>query len=206
MTTPVAEVRSFAVTIPANTPVSAPVTQAITMPPRDVAWVHWSVPPGPAGLMGWRLSMSGGNAVIPTGGGFIITDDDSDTWNVFNQPDGGAWEVNGYNTDIYPHTVYLDFGLNVIGAGVVPSPSIPNAALSSTTAAPVTTPVTTPPALTVPPVSVPPVSVPPVTVPPVSTPGPLPAVQLVTVPFTGPVASGPPRTVPPPPAGPNSGG
>lgn len=108
-----AEIRSFTVTIPAGTQVAAPVTTSVSFPARVVTGVHWSVPPGPSGLMGWRLSMSGGVAVIPTGGGWIIADNDADTWELLGQPDSGGWEVTGYNTDIYDHAVFLDFLLDL---------------------------------------------------------------------------------------------
>lgn len=88
--------------------------------------------------MGWRLSMSGGVAVIPTGGGWIITDSDSDTWNLTSQPDSGAWEVTGYNTDLYDHSVYLDFGLVMPGGPAAPVPLIPSAQLSQLLPLPVT--------------------------------------------------------------------
>lgn len=131
MTTPAVEVRSFAVTIPAGTPLEAPATFDVSFPPRDVVAVHWKVPPGPSGLMGWRLTMSGGNAVVPTGGGWVIADNESDTWPLTGQPDSGAWEVTGYNTDIYDHTVYVDFLLALALAPATPTTLPSNAALSS---------------------------------------------------------------------------
>ena len=160
MTSPVQEVRSFAVTIPAGTVQSAPYTADVFMPSREVAWVKWRVPPGPSGLMGWRLSMSGGQVVLPAGGGYIVADNDSSTWDLFGQPDGGYWEVTGYNTDIYDHTVYLDFGVTVPGSGPAPVSFIPSPDLSqplpATVPAAITTPALTPPPVTVPvPVSVP---------------------------------------------------
>lgn len=118
MSTPAAEVRSFAATIPAGTPKNAPVTVDVSFPPRVVLAVSWQVPPGPSGLMGWRLTMSGGNPVIPAGDGWIIADNRSGSWPVAGQPDSGAWEVTGYNTDIFDHTVYLDFMLAMIGTAV----------------------------------------------------------------------------------------
>lgn len=133
MSTPAAEVRSFAATIPANTPANTPVTIQLTMPPRVVTSIHWRVPPGPSGLMGWRLTMSNGVAVIPTGGGYIITDDDHDTWPVTGQPDSGYWELSGYNTDIYQHTVYLDFLLDLISGVSTPPQQVANTVISQTT-------------------------------------------------------------------------
>lgn len=130
MSTPAVEVRSFVVTIPAGTPLAAPVTRNVPFPARVVNAIHWKVPPGPSGLMGWRLAMSGGIAVIPTGGGWIITDGDSDTWNLTGQPDSGQWQVTGYNTDIYDHSVYLDFLLDMVGSGPQPPALIANATLA----------------------------------------------------------------------------
>lgn len=186
MTSPVIEVRSFVVTIPASTALASPLITDITMPAREVQWVTWRVPSGPAGLMGWRLTMSNGNPVIPVGGGWIIADGNSATWNVYDQPDGGAWEVTGYNTDIYPHSVYLDFGLTPVSAPASIQPQIPSSSLGSTTAG--TTPALTTyqtggltvPAISVPAISVPApitaiqpvfVTAPPVTIPPFSIPG-----------------------------------
>lgn len=134
MTTPASgavEIRAFKVTIPAGTAIDDPVTIDVSFPPRLVQAVHWKVPPGPSGLMGWRLTMSGGVAVIPTGGGWVITDNDSDTWPLTGQPDSGAWEVTGYNTDIYDHAVYVDFLLELVGSGTPPTVLTADAALSS---------------------------------------------------------------------------
>lgn len=133
MTTPApaaAEIRASAVTIPAGTPQAAPVTVDVSFPPRLVQAVHWQVPPGPSGLMGWRLTMSGGVPVIPYGGGWIIADDRSDTWPVTGMPDSGAWEVTGYNTDIYDHTVYLEFLLALDAPPAAGLQVIPSAQLS----------------------------------------------------------------------------
>lgn len=130
-TPPAAEVRAFAVPIPARTPVSAPVTIDVFFPPRIVTAVRWRVPPGPSGLMGWRLTMSGGVAVVPTGGGWIIADNESGTWPLTGQPDSGAWEVTGYNTDIYVHTVYLEFLLDLITAPAASTAQLPADVLSS---------------------------------------------------------------------------
>jgi len=194
VTSPAVEVRSFAVTIPAGTAITAPYTQDIYTPARVLAALHWKVPPGPSGLMGWRLTMSGGNPVIPTGGGWIIADDEDATWNLTDQPDSGFWELTGYNTDIYPHTVYLDFLLDLVGETPTVISQIPSSALSSP--APVTTTVggyTTP-------VSVAPISIPPISIPVISVPPPITAIQPVfgTTPVSVPPVSIPPVTVPAP--------
>jgi hypothetical protein len=154
VTTPAAEIRSFAVTIPAGTAKVAPVTVDIPFPPRVVTEIHWRVPPGPSGLMGWRLTMSGGQSVLPINGTYIVTDRHADKWAVINQPDSGQWEVTGYNTDIFDHTVYLDFFLSLVGSIETVTTFASNAALSSppsiTTPIPVTIPLAAPPAITIP--------------------------------------------------------
>lgn len=147
MTTPPvgsAEVRAFAVTIPAATTVDAPYTESIAFPPRTLQAVTWFVPPGASGLSGWRLTMSNGNQVIPTGGGWIIADSVWDTWPVINQPDSGQWEVTGYNTDQYDHTVYLYMHLGLIVPAVAPAAPIPATLLAPPSGAAA---VTSPPAV-----------------------------------------------------------
>lgn len=127
----VSEIRTFAVTIPAGTTVAAPFTQDINFPPRVVTGVHWKVPPGPSGLMGWALTI-GGSPVIPRQqGSYFVTDNDSDTWQLEGYPDQGQWQLTGYNTDIYDHTVYLDFLLDQISAELATPSLISNEALSS---------------------------------------------------------------------------
>lgn len=131
MTTPAREVRAFNVTVAAGTTEAAPSTTDIAVPVRVLTGVYWRVPPGPAGLFGWRLSMSGGVAVLPTGGGWIIADDQSAFWPVYGQPDSGAWQLTGYNDDIYDHTVYLEFLLDLVGQVPVPGAGPASADLSS---------------------------------------------------------------------------
>ncbi|HUZ35229.1 MAG TPA: hypothetical protein VMV17_02770 [Streptosporangiaceae bacterium] len=132
MTTPALEIRYFAAVIPAGTPLAVPVLVDIGFPPREVTAITWRVPPGPSGLTGWRLSM-GGVQVLPTNlGSWIVTDDERDTWPVTGLPDSGAWQLAGYNTDIYDHTVYLTFMLDLPGgaAAAVAAPAVEAATAS----------------------------------------------------------------------------
>jgi len=131
VSTPAVEIRSFAVAIPAGTLITAPLVTPVYFPARKVQAINWRIPAGPSGLMGWKLTSSGGQAVIPAGGGWIVTDDDAGVWALYGQPDTGYWEVTGYNSDIYPHTVYLDFLLDVISGAQTTVPMASNAALSS---------------------------------------------------------------------------
>ena len=101
------QVYPFQVTIPAGTAKSAPATTALTLPPTTIERIRWRVPPGPRGQMGWQLAM-GGLQVIPTGfGSYIVADNESDDWAIDGLPDSGAWQLIGYNTGNFPHTIYL---------------------------------------------------------------------------------------------------
>lgn len=125
------EVRSFQVTIPAGTPLSALFTQAIVFPPRTVTQIDWKVPPGPSGLMGWQLTIAGQQVIPVNAGAFVVADNAERSWPITGLPDQGQWQLTGYNTDIYPHTVYLDFLLDLNQAPSGTPAQISNADLSS---------------------------------------------------------------------------
>lgn len=103
------EVYSFQITIPAGTPQSAPVSVAITMPAREVESINVKVPPGPSGLMGFALTMNGRNVVPIVQGTYIVTDDRDLDFPLTGLPNSGQWQVTGYNTDIYDHSIYVEF-------------------------------------------------------------------------------------------------
>lgn len=108
------EVRSFDPTIPAGTAVAAPVTIDLAMPARTVRWVRIRIPPGPAGVMGFALAASG-ISIIPFGAGqWVIGDDEVLEWPLEGQIDSGAWQLRGYNTGVYAHTLHLTFGLDPV--------------------------------------------------------------------------------------------
>jgi hypothetical protein len=116
------EIHQFAFSIPAGTPIATPVTQNLTMPPRTVVQINVKVPPGPHGLMGFKVGAAG-IAVIPAiAGSWIVTDNEPIVWPLSNYINSGAWQVFGYNLGRYAHTVYLTFHCLVPGS---PSGSIP---------------------------------------------------------------------------------
>lgn len=103
------QVFSAACLIPAGTDPSTPVTVDCSFPDASVVSIRWRVPPGPSGLMGFQVT-SDGAPVIPLGeSNYIVADDETAQWDVTGYQDTGSWQVTGYNTDIYDHTVYLDF-------------------------------------------------------------------------------------------------
>lgn len=124
----------FQITIPASTPQATPQVTDLTLPPTVVETVRWRVPKGPRGQMGWALTM-GGQWVIPYGTGtYVVADDETDDWTIEGLPDSGAWQLTGYNTGNFPHTVYLYFFTTPIDRGPsgvgVPVPLIPAAQLN----------------------------------------------------------------------------
>lgn len=96
-------------TIPAGTPIGAPVTIDVSIPQMRTEVIEWHLPKGAAGLVGWRLT-SGGAAVLPANfGSWIITQAEKGTWQVEGLHDSGKWEITGYNLGAFPHTVYVRF-------------------------------------------------------------------------------------------------
>jgi hypothetical protein len=102
-------VQFFAATITAGTAAASPMTVTLSVLPGVINAIHWRVPPGPRGLLGWQLAMGGVNVIPEQSGVYIIADNDEDTITVSGLPDSGAWQVIGYNTGTYNHTIYLSF-------------------------------------------------------------------------------------------------
>ena len=141
------EYREFAVTIPAGTAQAAPVTTKIIFPSRVVLSVSWRVPPGPSGKMGWALTSAGAPVIPIVPNTYIVTDNQADTWLLDGFLDSGNWAVTGYNTGVYPHTVYLTFALDLPGtvAPPTPPPTGEGVGVIGTTGSVVPPPDTTPP-------------------------------------------------------------
>jgi hypothetical protein len=96
-------------TVPAGTPKASPVTVQLTFGPAYVNKIRWRVPPGPRGNLGWALSMGGVQVMPQVAGEWVVADDEYDDWEIENLPDSGSWQLVGYNTGAYNHTVYLYF-------------------------------------------------------------------------------------------------
>lgn len=102
-------IESFTVTIPKGTLASAPVNIATDFNPGIVERITFTVPPGPSGLMGFQFAY--GNAVIipHDNSKWLIFDDVSKDWPIDEYPTGSYWAVIGYNTDVFDHTIYVDY-------------------------------------------------------------------------------------------------
>ena len=122
---------SFQAKIPAGTPVASPVTVALTMPSTEVVEVDIIVPPGPRGVMGFALGAAGQQVYPYKPGSWIITDNDKLVWQLEDAIDSGAWELIGYNTGAYDHTVYITFQTNPVQEA--PTSSTPIAGLTGST-------------------------------------------------------------------------
>jgi hypothetical protein len=103
------EIQSFACLIPAGTLQSAPITVSMAMPVRQVLGLTIRVPPGPNGFMGFAIGMSSKNVIPQNNGAFIVTSDEVIDWDLDESLNSGAWQLIGYNTGVYDHTVYVRF-------------------------------------------------------------------------------------------------
>lgn len=110
-----ARIEAPAVTVAAGVAVASAVTTALSWAPGEVLRIEARVPPGPSGLMGFRILHSGQQVIPFQGTDWIITDDESLAWDLEDFPIGNKWAVQMYNTDIYPHTVYFRFLIKEIG-------------------------------------------------------------------------------------------
>lgn len=108
------ESRSYQVEVPTGTSPTNLATGLITFPPRVVERIDWRVPKGNMGLMGWYLAMGGVQLLPQQQGVFMIAHGETGYWEVEGLPDSGSWELVGYNTGAYVHSVFLTFHLGLI--------------------------------------------------------------------------------------------
>lgn len=99
----------FEVTVPAGTAISAPQNTSLSFLDGHVTKIEVRIPPGPSGLVGFRFVHSQ-QVIIPfSGTTWIVADDEKLEWPVEGYPTNDDWSVRAYNTDIYPHTLYIRF-------------------------------------------------------------------------------------------------
>lgn len=110
----------FAVTIPASTPKTSPLTTLTRMPNRKITDITWTIPVGASGFSGFRITMGGVQVIPANPGAWIIRDGSISGAALARLPTSGAWDVTGYNTGVHSHTVYVTFFAEVI----VPPPAL----------------------------------------------------------------------------------
>lgn len=118
------QIFSYAVTIPAQTLASAPVTIDVSFPPASVVSIRWRVPPGPSGSMSFAITSDGASVIPAQDGSFITADNESAQWDIAGYQDSGSWQVTGFNVDSFDHTVYIDFLTVPPGQDVTASPAL----------------------------------------------------------------------------------
>jgi hypothetical protein len=99
----------FEVTIAAGTLQSAPTTAAMSFVDGIVTGVEFVVPPGPSGRVGFALFYGGVRQLPRTDGAFYVTDDEVIRRSLTGFPSGSRWQLVGFNTDIFPHTIEVRF-------------------------------------------------------------------------------------------------
>lgn len=99
----------FAVEVAAGTAQAAPATTDLSFNDGIVRGLVITVPPGPSGLSGFQILHMGQSVIPYTGNVFVIADDRVITWELSNYPTASGWQFKAYNTDVYPHTYYLEF-------------------------------------------------------------------------------------------------
>lgn len=115
-------VHSFAAVIPAGTPQAAPVTIALPFADALVRQIDIEFPPGPRGTVGVRLTTAGLQVYPVIVGQWLVSDGRVFT---FVPPDDtavSAWNLTGYNTGQYNHTIYALFHADPLGTAATPGP------------------------------------------------------------------------------------
>lgn len=111
------EVYEFPVTFAIGTTRAAPQKTNVTMPPRIVRRVEITVPPGPRGEVGFQLGSNGTPFIPRNTTEFIVADGIEIGWDLDDQMTSGGWQVIGYNTGLFAHTLYFRFLCDLTSAG-----------------------------------------------------------------------------------------
>lgn len=120
-----AEVHQFTATIPAGTTKAAPHKVLTPLPGYVLESIDLEVPPGPGGLMGFYIAVSGQQWIPWEDGEWLIWDDRFDSWLLHDQPTPDSWEIVGYNSDVFDHSVVVRFHVNpLVNTSSPPVPSI----------------------------------------------------------------------------------
>lgn len=92
-------------TIPAGTPLDAPVTIDLDLDNWTVDQIDLEVPAGPTGLMGFYVANNNVQWIPRQPGTWLIWDDKQQSWPLDGQPNASGWQIVGYNTGTYDHLV-----------------------------------------------------------------------------------------------------
>jgi hypothetical protein len=126
-----AQYRSFQVTIPAGTPQASPVVINTQFEPLAVDQIDIRIPPGPLGQMGFQIASSRQQVIPWNAGQFIIANDEPLSFPSTNYPDSGDWQVIGFNTGVFNHSIWVRFALRPVTPAATPVVGISVSALST---------------------------------------------------------------------------
>lgn len=104
-------IESFIVTVPASIAQASPQTTDVSFADGQVVRVELDVPAGHTGHTGIRIRAATGAFIPYTSGAFLVADDHDFGWDVVGIIDTGSFDVQTFNTDIYPHSFYLRFSV-----------------------------------------------------------------------------------------------
>lgn len=94
-------------TIPAATPILAPVSLPWPLEDNYLIEITSRIPPGPSGMMGFKI-MWAQQQIVPWGNNsWLIANDEEIVWRSETAMTSSGLVVEGYNTGVFPHTVYL---------------------------------------------------------------------------------------------------
>lgn len=108
----------FTVNVPAGTLSTAPITVPCIFQQGLVTEIDISVPPGPAGNVGFFIVAGGSQYVPRTPGSFVIVDDVYLEWPLGKAITSGSWAVTAYNTDTFAHVLQVGFQIDEVGAAL----------------------------------------------------------------------------------------
>src|ERR1700691_363449 len=93
-------------TVPAGTAISAAVSQAWPLEDNQLKSVEVTIPDGHCGLTGFRM-LQAQQQIFPWGNSsYIVANNENIPWAFEDEMTSTGIVLQGYNTDIFPHTFY----------------------------------------------------------------------------------------------------
>lgn len=107
-------VHPFQVTIPANTPKSAPLVTSTAFQPNVVERIDWLFPSGCNGMVGIQIGARSVPVIPGTMDQWFVRSGDSQGIDLEDMHTTGDWSVIGYNLGAFPHTILVTFKVHRI--------------------------------------------------------------------------------------------
>lgn len=102
-------IEPFTVSIPANTPQTAPVERNTSFAAGRVVHLEVLVPPGHNGQTGFSIAQAHQPIYPDRAGTFIVGSGERFEWEMEDDLDTGDWQLFGYNVAPIAHSFYLRF-------------------------------------------------------------------------------------------------